>query len=183
MRIDKELIERCNKNEIMIDDFLILYNIYFNCNWELNVFPAKINRLKNLGLLESEEKVTYQGEVLIFDILPKNEPTNPPSEKIEKFEELWKLFPTNDGWGRFPSTRTIRTQKVLTKNFYIEALQDMPHEKLMEALAKEVEFRKTSSSENKLKYMKSSYNWLKEKCYLDMIDVDEDYEENRAEVL
>jgi hypothetical protein len=137
-----------------------------------------------LGLVDDNDKLTYQGETVLFDIISgTTEPTNPPTEKIEEFEKFWKAFPVDDGWSRFPSTRILRNKKVLTKTYYVEALKEITHDKLLSALTKEVEFRKNSAYENKLKYMKSSYNWLKDKCYLDMIESDEDYEENRAEVL
>lgn len=103
-----------------------------------------------------------------------------PVKNVEsKFDEIWFLFPKDDAYRHFQSTRPIRYNKIETKKEYEIALGERTHEQLKEALTAELEYRKSSSAENKLKYMKSSLNWFKTKAYEEFMNVPEEIIEEK----
>lgn len=82
------------------------------------------------------------------------------------FEKFWKTFPASDKWSRFAETRKLRVNKRETFVQYLQALESVTEEFLQKALDTELENKKASAPlENPFKYMKASYNWLKNEEY------------------
>lgn len=187
MKITNEVINKANENDLSVEEVVILYNIYFDKAWELKTFPTKLTQLKNRGILLDEFKLTDQGERVLLSIIEERSilPNQNKTPTNSNFEEIWMLFPKDDSWGRFQSTRLIRTGKPQAKQEYLNALQSITHEELIQALKNEVSFRKNAIGENKLKYMKKAANWFKDQSYMDFLDEDteEDETEDRNKVL
>lgn len=186
MKIANEVINKANENDLSIEEVVILYNIYFGKAWDLRTFPTKLNQLKNRGILLDEFKLTDQGERILLSIIEERSilPNQNTTPAHSNFEEIWMLFPKDDSWGRFQSTRLIRTGKPQAKLEYLNALQSITHEELVKALKNEIAFRKNAIGENKLKYMKKAANWFKDQSYMDFLDTEEEDEtEDRNKVL
>ncbi len=170
-----ELINEVEKNNITIDEFIILYNLYARNN-NLNIINTKFNDFNMY--LELEEKlfiksikennvISFQlrlkGSSLIESFLTKfNIETNLNKNNKSSFDEFWTLFPSSDETDFFKKTRFLKSNKDACKKKYLELLNQYKHEDIIKALKYEVETRKNTSG-NGLKFMKNSLTWLNQK--------------------
>ena len=169
MKITTKVIQGINSSRISLDELAYIYSLYFNENWEINIFPASIIKLQRLNILDSELGITAVGETVLFDCLDEDKVVVPAEDK---FDELWLLFPKDDEFKSFPRTRTIRTNKAQAKTEYYNTLaKGYTHEQLVNALKNEVIYRSESTKENLFKYMRSPINWFKNESYLDFVDI------------
>lgn len=133
--------------------------------------PASINKLNRMGLIKDGE-ISETGELLLFACLDNEEEV--ATEKVSvpsNFDEIWLLFPRDDGYRNFSTSRTIRWNKKETKAQYELALKLYSHKDLVNALKREITYRSSNSTkENLFKYMKGSINWFKDQSYLNFID-------------
>lgn len=177
MTITNKLIEAIGANYITLDELAFIYSLYFKQGWDINLMPVSINKLRRFGVITEDGELSPSGELLLFNCL-----SDQPSVVIEsvdsKFEELWALFPRDDGYKNFPKTRMIRWNKKETRAQYEDALTQCSHEVIMNALRNEIAFRQESSAENMFKYMKGSANWLRDRVYLNFVDYEQE-EENQ----
>lgn len=174
MIINEKVINNIKVNFLDLTELAYLYNLFFNKNWNIDIFPASIVKLKRLNILKDETTLTANGENILLDCIEEEK-----RETIEapNFDEIWLLFPKDDSNKSFQSTRLIRYNKPETRKQYEIALEEVSHERLMKALKAELSYRKDSGNENKLKYMKSSVNWFKTKAYEEFLDTSDDIEE------
>lgn len=169
MKITNKVVDNIKINFLDLTELAYMYKLFFNESWALDIFPASIVKLKRLNILADDNNLTGNGESILLDCL--DEPIDKPSSNdIDRFDEIWFIFPKDDEYGAFSSTRPIRYNKQETKRQYQVALEEYTHEQLLNALQCELQYRRSSGTENKLKYMKSSVNWFKSKEYLEFID-------------
>jgi len=168
MKITSKVIDNIKINFLDLTELAYMYKLFFNESWTLDIFPASIVKLKRLNILSDENTLTGNGESILFDCIDE-EPTK-VSNDTDRFDQIWFVFPKDDEYGAFSSTRPIRYNKQETKRQYQIALEEYTHEQLLNALQCELQYRRSSGTENKLKYMKSSVNWFKTKEYLEFID-------------
>lgn len=176
MKITDKTVENLKTNYIGILEAVHLYSLYFDTNWDLEVPPILLNKLERMGLIE-KGKITSMGETILFSVL--DEEVVIPSE--DRFDEIWLLFPKDDGHRVYSKTRPIRWNKQATKKAYQELLKtgEVTHEELMTALTNEIRYRTTNSAkDNLLKYMYGSANWFIKKAYENFL---EDTEEETNE--
>jgi len=168
MNITRKTIDDCNANMISVDELIYLYTKYIQEDWDMNLYPASISRLKRLGFLDGEE-LSAMGENLVAEFVK----TERKVEKPTRFEEFWLSFPKDDEHHTFSRTRAIRSNKALTKIEYEDTVvKGITEDTLIEAVKKEVTWRKTFKMSNYLKYMKSPVNWLRDSVYLDSDNFD-----------
>lgn len=129
-----------------------------------------------MGLIDESCSLTAIGESVLSGCANTEHATSAPLE--DKFDEIWALFPKDDGFRHFGKTRMIRWNKSESKKAYLEALKTYTHQDLLKALRNEIAFRNDSSKENLFKYMKGSVNWFKHQSFVDFL---EDSEEVRDE--
>lgn len=185
MKISTKVIENATANYLSLDELAFLYSAFFNYKWEVNIMPASLIKLKRLGYLDEKDELTLVGENVLFSCIEKEvEPTPISTTKNEKFDEIWMMFPKDDGYRHFEKSRIIRWNKAETKREYEEALKKVKHEDLVRALNNEVAYRKLSSTkENFFKYMKSSVNWFKTEQYNEFIDEQQNVEDSHGKEL
>lgn len=87
------------------------------------------------------------------------------------------MFPRDDAFRQFSKTRTLRSNKVETLRQYKTARQDYSHEQLIVALKNDIAYKSGSTIKNMFTYMKGSVNWLKDKAFLDFLEVEPEVEE------
>lgn len=170
MKITNEVINTCNEYLINLEELAYLYNKLLNLNWNLTTSPSSLAKLKRLNMLDEELNITSTGQAALVNII-QYIPTKVVVEIEDKFEEIWKIFPKDDSFRHFPNSRMIRWNKPETKRLYAEAIQEYSHERLINALKKEIDYRSLNSTkENLFKYMKGSVNWFRDKSYLNFMD-------------
>ena len=168
MKITNKVIENAYANYLTIDELVFIYNKFFDLKWSAKITPASINKLIRLGLLDAEYNLTSDGETILFYCIEEESALVP---KNDRFEEIWVLFPRDDGFREFSKTRMIRWNKSEAKKQYEELLSEVSHDELVKALNKELEYRSThSTKENLFKYMRGPVNWFKERTYLEFVD-------------
>lgn len=169
MKINRDVIETIKASFITLDELAHMYNIYTDSNWDLNVYPASINKLLRLNMIDSKGQLTNIGENVLMECFAEDAP--PKIEATEDFfSDFWKLFPRDDGWGNFNRTRQLRWNKVETKSEYDLALKNYSHEEIMDALKREIKYRSIPSRDNMFSFMCNSVNWFKKKAFEAFID-------------
>ena len=116
MKIDNTVIQNASANYLSLDELAFLYSSFFDLKWEVNVIPASILKLRRMGYIDETDKVTAGGEAVLFSCVQTNfEETKPIANIEDRFDEIWMLFPRDDGYRHFSKTRMIRWNKAETK--------------------------------------------------------------------
>lgn len=159
MKLNLNLLRILKEIPLEIDKYIVLYYAYNTNLDDLLLIDSKYIEsctvLENLGFIENN-KITSSGKKLYESI-------NKLKEESEIFfKEFWETYPINDAWGTFSMSRIIRSNITLTKQAYMRALKYHTHDEIMVALLAYIDMlkHKSSSTENKLKYMKSPKNFL-----------------------
>lgn len=170
MELNDEVIKKINENYMTLDELALLYSLMLNLNWDLNITPASVNKLKRLKFLDENSVLTPEGEQFLFECLPIKPTQKPEGKEVDLFEEFWTTYPKDDAIKNFQASRLLRWNKGETRRLYKEALTTVSHSQLLQALKAEIAYRvKNSNVENKLKYMFGSVNWFKNKGYLEFL--------------
>ena len=171
MNITEKLLQTIKTYFLDLAEIVYMYKTYFNEeSWEISLFPSSVAKLKKLNILTDDLRLTANGEEILFECIEEIKPT---TSDVSKFDEIWLTFPKDDSNRQFMSTRVIRYNKPATKAEYEIALKKYTHEQLLAALKNELEYRRGNSTDNRLKYMKSSVNWFKTKAYEEYIDIED----------
>ena len=94
-----------------------------------------------------------------------------PTSFEKQFDEFWHTFPSSDKYLGYPRTRVLRTDKEQCKKYYKKALENTPHDDIINALLYEINMRIKNSQNNTksiysdFKFMKASSAWLHQKEY------------------
>lgn len=127
-----------------------------------------------MGYIDGAGHLTSSGEQIVVDNIEFDDPLQIRTGELERFEEIWMLFPVDDTTGIYGKTRQIRYNKAETFRAYKEALQYKSHEELVTALKNELAYRtQPNTNENLLKYMYISYNWFYKKGYENELKAEE----------
>lgn len=163
--------------------FLQLLSMGMENSWDLDSISGRIEKLESIGLV-SRGTLTSYGLSLIDSLSPEQESWEVNHSYTEEFNVFWKTFPSTDGFGNFPATRTIRTGKKDSFREWLKLLKEgYTASQIVNALQREIEARKSSSTfkgGNNLKFIKSPINYLKNKCFLDYEEEEENdtFEDN-----
>ena len=168
MIINYQTVQIAKINYLSIDELSYLYMLCIEDDWELNIFPASIAKLKRFNLLTDDNEVTPAGVSIVSQVL-ETAPTKTSINYEEEFEKFWLAFPRDDEHHTFSRSRAIRINKAVAFTAFVNTLNNekVTATILVEAVEKEITYRKTFKQENYLKYMKSPANWLRDKVYLD----------------
>lgn len=182
------------REKITAEQFLILeailYKEYFILDEYLNKVKNRNELLQNLhrrDFIELEEEELgyefahnlYLGprgvEALekiedVYKAFRETNDTIPASTFETDFNEFWDTYPPNDKYLSFPATRALKTAKDKCKKLYRTLCNEYTHERILNALKKEIELRQHNSLSRKGKsdfcYMQSSLTWLNQKTFL-----------------
>lgn len=127
-----------------------------------------------MGILNEKGEVTVAGESIIMLIVDIPVPEEAEEDVLAYFEVFWKLYPRDDAYNTFSKTRQLRWNKSETRKLFIEYSKEYPQDILIEALSREINFRKSPSQENLFKYMCNSVNWFKKNAFETFLDTDEE---------
>lgn len=130
-----------------------------------------------MGILDSKGNITEAGESIIMLIVDIPAPEKTEEDVLTYFEVFWKLYPRDDAYNTFGKTRQLRWNKSETRKLFIEYSKLYPEDRLIDALSKEIKFRKSPSQENLFKYMCNSVNWFKKNAFETFLDAEEETDE------
>lgn len=173
MHINKENYKTITSLLLSMDEFCYLYSLYLDEFW-LDIPTEVKNKLITLGFLSRDGFITTK----FLGLLTAMEDT----KEIDsgEFQTFWDAYPANDGFGRFAPTRDIKLSgKLDAKVEYIKARVTHSADTILNGLNNYISYlKKTSVTENKLKFMKGPLNFLKQKIYLDYpnIEIKQDFQ-------
>lgn len=171
IQLDKNLAKLIASYYLSIDEFAYMYSKIIEEDWDINLTPGSMNKLKRLNLLENET-LTDSAIDLLASCLELKFEKPVQEDKESKFEEFWKLYPRDDGNNQHSKTRQLRWNKPETKKLFLEC--EKSADELINALNNEINFRKAPSKENMFAYMCNSVNYFKKKAYETFLTFEED---------
>lgn len=179
MRLDQDTLLKLRSTYLTAEDavFLYLFATGQTNTYVLDEPSGRIEKLATMGLI-SQGKLTSYGASFLSSLLSQEENNwEVITSYSDDFVSFWKTFPSTDGFGNFPATRTIRSSKKDAYNEWRKRIEEgFTPEQMIEGLRKEVEARKNSSTfkgGNNLRFIKSPVNYLKSRAFLDYEEQDE----------
>ena len=170
MKID---IDKIEGSPYTLEEILALISVEYSKSGKVVPYSVNLNTfhtLKTKGALIVPENGGYEVSVTGYNELREviGDKKRVLVNKNSRFEEFWKEFPSNDSWGVWSKTRTLRSDKPRCKKLYERALinNNVTHEDLITAIREDIASRKSNSSKsNSLSFMKSSSAWLQQEHY------------------
>ena len=170
MQINEKFLLSCVKWKLFVDDSVVLYFIYNNKSCEHLVSKIAFYRLQRKKFITEDNILTELGKEVYKDLFELN------TGQIEiDFNNFWEAYPSSDKWANYPMTRTLRNNKVKSKQLYTTLMQEgVTPESILLGLNIEIETRKRiSSKDNSMKFMQASSTWLNNRTYEAWLDKDE----------
>jgi len=187
MIIDVSLLEKIKSKDLFLEEYFILYCKYANNGWlvKYRANDLSYNKLCSKGYLTKARLISKEGTEVLADIL--FEENNQVQLSIDEgFNEFWKMYPKDDGFRHWATTRPLKWNERKAKGIYISILREGKYsaDYINRALEKEIALRtKNSIKENQFKWMKGAINWLSERMFENILDdkiitEEDDYERN-----
>lgn len=164
MKLNLTKITKLIELGVSIDEYVLLYSKFYSLGWTKSVrFPKNIyESLKEKEYLSKRSTLTKDGKKFV-ELIDGSIPD------VGDFEELWKIFPSNDAILHFKPTRTLKTGKNNTKIVYNMLLKSgVTHKFIMEGLNNMLESKLEESKKkgtNSFTYIPNIERWLREKRY------------------
>jgi len=167
MVINKEVIKLCADNYISLEELVYLYTVFLNEDWEVQLSVASLTKIKRLGLIDDVD-LTEAGLFLIASATSGAE--HRPAV-VERFEEFWTSYPTDDAVLGHQLSRKIKGSKQTAKKAYEAAVQmGATEESIIKGLKNQLDFLLSLPNRytvNPLKFFKAPKRWLEEKEWED----------------
>lgn len=172
MKLTKSLIQAAKERFLSIEDLVYLYQVLTGIDYGLDVDEY---RLRALGLMNTKGALTQYG-LQLFEGMYDYEATQ---ESNADFDLFWASVPSSDAFLNYPPTRFFKKDKQKARIAFTRACQDMAASEIIDAIRRDVQIRKdTSSKSNNLTYMKNPVRWLEDQEYLSVAEPtpEDDYE-------
>lgn len=151
--IDKNLIDRVHKEGLEIQEFLYLYSLWKDLDWNINSYSngQYLHEIETI----TKERINSLKKILRGDFL-----------------EFWETFPASDHHSLWKKTRVLKTSLNGSYEKYYKLIdKGASHEEIMKGLRNEIKWRRENSKlDNKMKFMKNSQSWLHNMVYKDWLD-------------
>lgn len=145
-------------------DTLIVLTKYYRLNWPKIFDQETIHKLVENKILNKDKSLSQKGLSYIEFML---EITG--EEKEDQFKEFWDTFPQSDELPPFHlPNRNMKVKKKLCKQEYYKLLEEFSHPQIINGLKKQIAsaISQSTATDNRLKFVKNSDNWLKDRDFL-----------------
>jgi len=194
-KIKDQILDKYN---ISADQLLIIELLFFKEYSDLEIYIQRVNInyeviMQNLfrrdfikyynddcpGFKEVRNLyLTLKGENVIKALRDVNlqDDESPVVITVETyFNEFWDTFPISDKWGKFPATRSLRSDKSGCNKKYVKLLleEGYKHEDIIKALKYQVSLFKKNTTlvDNKMKFFQNSSTWLNQKTFTSYLEL------------
>lgn len=155
-------------NNLTVDEYLLLRAVNYpeEYQWIIDMsFKFTVDSLIQKGLINNDKQITEKGYDMIVELAKDFYGFNE-----EDFEKLFELYPRNDKWAHFKSTRSLRGNKRLARIAYSAAIgKGHSPEIIRRGLVNCIESYKARSiatNSNAFSYLPKLTNWLEAEEFL-----------------